>query len=290
MTVPNPVKTVSDDARVLEMQEAANRRILDESNNLGGSLLQLSEKPVGKLPDPELHGSALPITNSHVSSEQPATYILDRDPAVISVGSKPDRALDQSDHHSADVHPSPRDEKGGFLASLMQKHQSPVEQPPTPPVSEIIETDSPAGLHDANAHQTHHQSNNVKTPSNAKESPTHGTQSESIESSGHKEEFFDRKVTSDGEKQAVDLSQPIHENFKSSDTHSASFHDNSYRNRSDTSNSNAKDTVWVGGLYPTVTEAKLVEIFEPYGEIKKVSKVFARDGETSWAFAFVTYV
>lgn len=290
ITVPNPLKTVTDDARVLEMQEAAERRSLNDSIKLGDTLDQPSETAIGKLPDPELHVSALPGSNSHICCEQPANDLLDRDPAVISVGSKPDHALDQSDHRSADVHQSPQDEQGGFLASLMQKNQSLAQQPSTPRVSEIIEADSLAGLHDANAHQMHHQSKNVKTPPDTREPPTHGTQSESTESSGHRQELFDRKMTSNGQKHAIDQSQPIHRKFKSSNTRSTSFQGDHHRNRSDTSNSNSKYTVWVGGLNPKITEAKLMEIFGPYGEITKISKVFTREGETPWAFAFVTYV
>lgn len=193
VTVPNPVKTVSDDARVLEMQEAASRRILDDSNALEVSLSQQSAKSMGKLPDPELHSSALLGSNSRILCEKPTSSLLDKDPAVISVGVKPDRALEPNDHHSADDHRRPQDEKGRFLASLIQKDQTLVQQPSTPAVTEIGETDSLAGSHDAKVHQTNHKCDNVRTPPNAKEPPTHGTQSQGKEGSSHEEEPFIRK-------------------------------------------------------------------------------------------------
>lgn len=78
--------------------------------------------------------------------------------------------------------------------------------------------------------------------------------------------------------------------FKFSNARSSTFQGNYYRNRYDTSHSDGKDTVWIGGLYPELGEAKVKEIFEPYGKITKVSKIFTRDSETRMAFAFVTFV
>ena len=287
VTIPNPVKTVSDDARVLEMQEAASRRISYDSNHPEGSHRQPPANAFGQLPDPGLHSSPPSGSDSYVSSEQPASRLLDRDPAVISVGLKPDRALNHSDHHSTDVHQSPQDENGGFLASLMQKDQPLVQRAPILAVSEITESDVLPGSRDANA--THHKRNNVKTPPDATELPQHETQTERTDGSGHKKDPFDRNMASAVDEHAIARSKPIHEKSKSSNTRTSSLQGNYSRNRSDTSQSNGKDTVWVGGLNPEIVEAKVVEIFKPYGEITKVSKIFARD-EIPWAFAFVTYV
>lgn len=287
VTIPNPVKTVSDDARVLEMQEAASRRISYDSNHPEGSHRQPPTNAFGQLPDPGLHSSPPSGSDSYVPCEQPASRLLDRDPAVISVGLKPDRALNHNDHHSTDVHQSPQDEKGGFLASLMQKDQPLAQRAPILAVSEITETNILSGSHDANA--THHKRNNVKTPPDASELPPHGIQTKSIDGSGHKEEPFDRNMASAADEHAVARSKPSHEKSKSSSTHTSSSQGNYSRNRSDTGQSNGKDTVWVGGLNPEIMEAKVVEIFKPYGEIIKVSKTFVRD-EIAWGFAFVTYV
>ena len=290
VTVPNPVKTVSDDARVLEMQEAASRGILDDSTNLGVSLRQPSANVLDRLPDRELPSSALPSSSSHVSCEQPANYLLDRDPAVISIGPKPDRALNQNDHQPSDVHQRPQDEKGGFLASLIQKHQPIVQQPSTSAISEITESDSLARSYDANAHQTYQKCDNVKSSPEAREPPTHGTQSTSKERSGQEQEPVIQNMASNVQSQATTRSNSLHGNIKLSNTSSSPVQGNSYRNRPDTRHSIENETIWIGGLYPEISEAKIREIFESYGEIRKISRVFTRKCETLRAFAFVTYV
>ena len=281
ITVQNPVKAVSDDARVLEFQEAAGRRARHDSNHSEAWLRQRSENgSSGSYPGSGFHQAAL-----STSSGSSASDLLEKDPAVISVGLKTDHRVNQGMPLPSERPQYSRPAQEGSLMALIKGRQSSEEQNAGVETVATAKTASLAGSHDASASQPDPKGNTSDTHA-ALESSTHLTQGERNERQGREQNLVSRDGT-DGS--TTNLSSP-HENSETSDASRSYPRRNYLRVQLAATHSGGKETVWVGGLYPDIDRAKLTQLLESFGEVKMISNIFTRDRETLKAFAFVTYV
>lgn len=292
VTVQNPVKTVSDDARVLEMQEAAGQRVGVDSNN--------QEPPFGypcgfvsnqKYPDSALHRSAYSTSTSSSPGfhRQPATYSLYGDPAVISVGYKTNHGLSQDHYPPADVGQHPQPEKEGSLTTLIETHRSPSEHPSTLVNSVTTQIDTLAESHVENAYATHQKYDSINAHDEREITPPL-TQVKDGESHGYEQKPVLQNVSPHMQDSSASRSNSVHEPSEIAGISQSSLRLDDPQNQRGTSHSGERLAVWVGGLHPEISQAKVKQIFEPYGEVAKVSSVIApkKKYDKPFAYTFVT--
>lgn len=294
VTVQNPVKAVSDDARVLEMQEAAGRRVHADFNNQGAPLRHPSGTVYnGKYPDSALHNSAhsTSTSSSPGSHQQPATYSLYRDPAVISVGFKTRHGLSQDRHHPADIDQHPQPEKEGSLTALIEIHRSPGEQPSTLVNLETTQIDRLAESHLANAHETYQKYDNINALDEREIRPPL-TQIKDEESYGHERKPVLQNVNPHPQNCSGSRSNSLHGTSEIASISQSSLQLIDHQNQHGTSYSGGRLAVWVGGLRPEISQAQVKEIFEACGEVTKVSSIMAQKPKQKldmpFAYTFVT--
>ncbi len=295
VTVQNPIKTVSDDARVLEMQEAVGRWVLNGPTNLGTSLhKQPGMVSHARFPDSHLQNSALPGSTASSFRQQAASYPLDKDPAVISVGFKTYHAPDQG-HYSTDSRKRLHSEYDRYLTGVTNVHRSSEQQTCMEIPSEMAEKDSLPESHvGANTHRSYPESNKVNSHVVAA-SPTslpHGEDGMHVptQSFDHEPKPFRHDMTSNTQDCSTMKSNPGTANGGIPNSSQPSFQGTHHEIKPPCSHFSGNYTVWVGGLNPETTPAEITQIFESYGEISRISKVFTREHEGTKAFAFVTYV
>lgn len=290
MIAQNPVKMMSDDARVLEFQEAAGRKVNNGSNNLEASLPRSSESSShGRLSVSEYHMAPRSSASSHSSHQQPASELLEKDPAVISVGFKTDHATNYDHVLLREGHQCARQENEGSLMALIKNRLSPKQQKYPAGVSHITNHDSLAESYHAIAQTKSPNGNKVKL-NDAADSSSHRTDCQGKETDSNEPESVSQEVTSEMPDYSSINSNPPHESSEIANVGQLSQKPNYHRRQPMTGCSEAIDTVWVGGLYPEMDQVQLTQLMESCGEVKMISRIFTRDCETPRAFAFVTYV
>jgi hypothetical protein len=287
LAMQNSAKPVSDDARVLEMQEAASRVVARDTNNLAVPLHQQpGNASCGNLLGSGLRDSSLHSATSPIFLQQAASYPLDKDPAVISVGIKTRSGINGDHHAHADTYHRLNPGNEGSQAIPIQEYHSSKQQPSVPITSDISEKDSLTEPEiAANAHRAYERNTNIKAavveePAILVGKPVYGANSLIQNCDQDRGPSLQKKLWDT----RVNLINGSDSMSEISSRSQRSFQDDYQKNQPATN----KNTLWVGGLCPRTTQSQLEQIFEPFGEILRISHVFTREQEG--AYAFVTYV